>query len=315
MNNKEQLETPVAFIIFNRPDTTRQVFGQIRKVRPKKLYVIADGPRKGFSEDASKVIETRAIIDAVDWECNVVKKYSDSNLGCGLGPSTGISWVFEQEDESIILEDDCLPGIPFFYFCEELLIRYRDEARVYGISGNNLFEERIRNEDSYFFSKYSNSWGWASWRRVWEKYDYDMKKWPAFRDARHMEDVFRTKAEVDRFIMMFDGAYASHEQRWDTQFAFTIWSNDGLCIIPRKNLVSNIGMVGTHASKGTQYHNLPISNSFRVTKHPDFILPNIWYDEYAFNNQWKYKNNIINRIYKKLERTVFLLLKKRWKVQ
>src|SRR6185369_14461868 len=165
------LTTPVAFIIFNRPDTTEKVFAEIARARPPKLLVIADGPRAGRAGEADRCAATRAIIDRVDWDCKVLTNYSDVNLGCKNRVASGIDWVFEQVPEAIILEDDCLPDPTFFRFCEELLIRYREDERISQICGANFQFGRKRSNDSYYFSRYNHIWGWASWRRAWQHYD------------------------------------------------------------------------------------------------------------------------------------------------
>src|SRR5512139_3287315 len=172
-----QLKTPVAFIIFNRPDTAERVFAEIAKARPPKLLVVADGPRANRSGEAEKCAATRAIIDRVDWDCEVLTNFSDTNLGCKNRVSSGIDWVFEQVPEAIILEDDCLPHPTFFRFCEELLERYRDDERIGMISGDNFQLGQKRTDASYYFSRYNHIWGWASWRRAWRHYDREASAW------------------------------------------------------------------------------------------------------------------------------------------
>ena len=151
--------TPVAFIIFNRPDTTKRVFAEIAKARPPKLLVIADGPRADHPADVEKCAAVRAIIDGVDWDCEVLKNYSDVNLGCKRRVSSGLDWVFDTVEEAIILEDDCLPHPTFFRFCEEMLEKYRDDKRIAMISGDNLQFGRKRTGYSYYFSRYPHIWG------------------------------------------------------------------------------------------------------------------------------------------------------------
>src|SRR5579871_4386735 len=166
-----KLTTPVALIVFNRPDTTRQVFQEIRRVRPPVLLVVADGPRRDHPEDEQLCRETRAVAEEVDWPCQVLTEYSDVNLGCRHRPASGLDWVFSQVEEAIILEDDCVPHPSFFRFCSELLSRYRDDARIGTIAGTNVQGGRKRGGASYYFSKYPTIWGWASWRRAWALYD------------------------------------------------------------------------------------------------------------------------------------------------
>ena len=163
------LSTPVAFIIFNRPDTTEIVFETIRQAKPSKLLVVADGPRTDRSGEVEKCTATRAVIERVDWECEVITNYSDVNLGCKRRVSGGIDWIFSQVEEAIILEDDCLPAPSFFQFCQTMLERYRYDDRISMIGGSNYQQENSRTSDSYFFTKYAHIWGWATWRRAWKR--------------------------------------------------------------------------------------------------------------------------------------------------
>lgn len=170
------MSTPIALIIFNRPDLTIRVFSKIARAKPKTLFVIADGPRSDHPGDIKKCAEARSIIESVDWDCTVHKNYSDINLGCGRRLASGISWVFEKVEEAIILEDDCLPHPTFFRFCKELLERYRDDERIMQINGQNFQHKSMRTSYSYLFSYSNNCWGWATWRRAWQHFDMEMRR-------------------------------------------------------------------------------------------------------------------------------------------
>ncbi len=159
MYNEYQVETPVAFLVFNRPDLTARVFAEIAKVRPKKLLVVADGPRPKRPEDSEKCAAVRSIIDQADWDCEVLKNYSDTNLGCRHRVSSGLNWVFDTVDRAIILKDDVLPHPTFFRFCDELLDRYADDERVGAICGCNFQDGMKRGPCSYYFSRYNHVWG------------------------------------------------------------------------------------------------------------------------------------------------------------
>jgi len=173
------LHTPVLFLVYKRPDTTRQVFEAIRQAKPPRLYVAADGPKKNVPGEAEKVKQVREIIsNGVDWDCEVKTLFRDENLGCKYGPVEGINWFFKNEEEGIILEDDTLPSQSFFWFCQELLERYKDDTRIMVISGDNFQNGITRGTCSYYFSRYNHIWGWASWRRAWKYYSVDMKLWP-----------------------------------------------------------------------------------------------------------------------------------------
>lgn len=173
-----KLNVPVLLLIFNRPDTTQRVFHEIRGASPLQLFISADGPRENKPGEFEKCQITRDIVRQVDWDCEVYTNFRDKNLGCKIAVSSAIDWFFENVEEGIILEDDCLPSFSFFRFCEELLEKYRDDERIMQIGGTNLLSEWQRSDDSYYFSKYGAIWGWATWRRAWQYYDVNMKLWP-----------------------------------------------------------------------------------------------------------------------------------------
>jgi len=247
------LATPIAFMIFNRPDLTRSVFEAIAKAKPEKLFVIADGPRS--PEEAEKCAQTRAVIDAVDWNCAVCTNFSDRNLGCGRRIAGGIDWVFSNVEEAIFLEDDCFPAESFFTYCQTLLERYRAENRVMTINGNSFQSGHKRTAYSYHFSKYNGCWGWASWRRAWKHYDYEIKTWPRFRQSKTFERLCQDRNERQFWIRLFDSVHEDPDRvdTWDHQWKYACWANRGLAIEPMVNLVANLGLGRSDAThtKGT----------------------------------------------------------------
>jgi hypothetical protein len=231
----------VALIVFNRPDLTAQVFEAIRRARPRQLLLIADGPRDSKPEDADLCAATRNVVARVDWPCEVLQKYSDRNLGCGPSVSQGIDWVFEQVDEGVILEDDCLPETSFFPFCAELLERYRDDGRVMQIAGSNLAAaEDLYLRYSYSFNSFSPVWGWATWRKAWSRYDFTMASWPEFRETGMMSGLPAGRRWRGVLKRDWDRAHAG-EGTWDHQWQYAVMSQHGLSVSPRVNLISNLG--------------------------------------------------------------------------
>ncbi|MGB3512759.1 MAG: glycosyltransferase family 2 protein [Microcoleaceae cyanobacterium] len=234
------MQTPVAFLVFNRPEVTEKVFAEIRKAKPSQLLVVADGPRLEKTGEIEKCEAVRSIIEKVDWDCQVYKNYSDVNLGCKLRVSSGLNWVFETVETAIILEDDCLPHPTFFRFCDELLEKYREDKRVMMISGTNTLGEWQSNIQSYHFSYFGMIWGWASWRRAWQYYDVEMKLWAKPEMKTLVKNVLGDEKQYNRVKKVLDGIYDGHDT-WDYQFVFSRLSQSGLAIIPSVNLISNIG--------------------------------------------------------------------------
>lgn len=269
--------TPILLLFFNRPDTTQRVFDEIKKVQPKKLYISADGPRVGKPGEAEKCKALRdTIIRQVDWECELFTNFSDRNLGCRMAISSGIDWLFKHEERGIILEDDTLPSDSFFRFCDELLEKYRDEKRIMMISGDNFQFGRKVTEYSYYFSRYTHIWGWATWKRAWNYYDVYMKLWPEFKDTRLLLNVLGDTKEVSYWRRIFDKVYDRKIDAWSYQWLFASWLQDGLNILPQVNLVSNIGFgnSGTHTKGKSEVANLesreisfPLSHPFCVSRN------------------------------------------------
>lgn len=286
-----QLKTPVALVIFNRPDTAERVFAEIAKARPPKLLVISDGPRPDRPGEAEQVAASRAIIKKVNWDCEVLTNFSDINLGCGRRPATGFDWVFEQVEEAIILEDDCLPHPTFFRFCEEMLVRFRNDQRIAVISGDNFQFGYRRNDDSYYFSRYVYPWGWASWRDRWQGcYDFSISTWPIVRDEGKLYDMLTNTEEVKHWTYIFD---LIHQGRfiscWDYQWMFACWVQGRLSVLPNLNLISNIGYGpnGTHTLSGSdELANIPTDEMHFPLKHPLGIIENRTLDARDFRRRW-----------------------------
>lgn len=235
------LRTPVALLIFNRPEVTRRLVAEILRACPPKVLVFADGPRAGHPEDAELVLETRAIIGEAPWECEVLTNYSEINLGTRYRPASGLDWVFQNVEEAIFFEDDCLPHPDFFRFCDELLEKYRDDERVMMVSGNNFMRDRKLSSDSYLFVHYIGIWGWATWRRAWRHYDVDLHRWKSVRDTQFLYNILGNDAEVALWRHFFDRIVSGESRTWDHQWQFACWAQRGLSIMPSVNLVSNFG--------------------------------------------------------------------------
>jgi hypothetical protein len=253
--------SPVLFLIFNRPEPTRQVFEAIRAYEPSRLYVAADGPRPEKPGEWNICADARSVLKQIDWKCEVHTLFRDQNLGCGTAVSEAISWFFGQEEEGIVLEDDCLPDLSFFAFCEEMLGRYRDQPKIGTISGDNFLPASLHLGQPYGFSNYVQIWGWASWRRFWNDYDFrltgDWKEWEQIiRQANPVENQARYWFQIYKTLR------AGLIDTWDYQVLFSSWRHGYTHIFPNRNLVTNLGYGGdaTH----TNFHS-PLANLQRAS--------------------------------------------------
>jgi hypothetical protein len=231
------LDVPVVFLVFNRPEHTARVFSRIRDARPSKLFVVADGPRTNRAEDSERCAQVRAIIEeGIDWPCEVIRDYSESNHGCARRVSSGITSALQRVEEAIILEDDCLPDPTFFQFCDELLERFRKDTRVAQIAGVNFQKEKAGDQSSYYFSQYAHCWGWATWRRAWEKFQFDLR--PASQVAAFDE---MGANERRYWAWALQETAAGRIDSWAYRWQAALFRTGSLSVTPNVNMVRNIG--------------------------------------------------------------------------
>lgn len=245
------LTVPVVFCVFSRLDSTKKVFKRIREAKPQKLYIVADSARENVPGESQKVQAVRSYIEQnIDWDCEIYKNYASNNMGCGKRISSGLSWVFEKEEEVIILEDDCVPEISFFQYCQEMLAYYRDDERIMMISGSNPFASYYCSKEDYLFSKVPFIWGWATWRRTWKLYDYDLKSLPENRSNPIFKRILPTKAYWV-YMAQFEALYRHEFDTWDFQLMYAGILYDKLNIVPAESHVFNIGFheESTHTNK------------------------------------------------------------------
>ena len=274
-------------LVFNRPDTTAQVFAAVRAARPARLYVAADGARAQRAGEAQLVEQARAIASAVDWPCELRTRFRERNLGCRQSVSEAIGWFFEQEPEGIVLEDDCVPAPAFFPYCAELLARYRDDERIGIVCGTALGDlgglGLLWDDEDYVYSRYPSVWGWASWRRVWRDYDVGMAQW-----ARRREDILALTAHGRlraRQGAIYDRVAAGAIDTWDYQVSYLLWTTQRLAIAPRGNLIENVGFRADathtrHAGLLAQRARLGGATLANPLRAPRQMLPNLAYQRY-----------------------------------
>lgn len=291
MKINKPLNTPVLIVAFNRAEKVQQVFNRVREVQPKQLFLSVDGARKHKPNEIEKVKAVQAIVKQVDWECEVKTLFRTENLGCRMGVSGGIDWFFEQVEYGIILEDDCVPDVSFFYFCEELLERYKNHERIMQISGSNLIPEKFSQYDtSYVFSNFALIWGWATWRRAWQKRDVDLKYFPSFVKENEVSRLINDRTGQRYILDKFKDTHLKINDSWAYAWFCNILHYDGLSILPTDNLIQNIGVdeEATHtkgiglgryqkASAGVKF---PLRHPTKVEKVSDKTAMEIFYVNY-----------------------------------
>jgi hypothetical protein len=277
------LRHPVLLHFFTRSETTLRVLERIREARPPQLFLSCDGARPGRPGERERVEDVRRqVLARIDWPCEIHTRFLDDNLGAIRAVAGAVGWFFEQVEAGIILEDDCLPDPSFFQFCDELLDKYRDDPRVMSICGNqHLRGRKMGGGASYWFSTLSSEWGWATWRRSWALYDFEMRRWPEFRPRRRWlyDRCGRDLFIACRVHMMLDRIHAGDIRTWDWQFLFAHLAHDGLCIWPAENLVSNIGFgtadaVNCNNPEAGLANTPPVPMAFPL-RHPAEIRPDL----------------------------------------
>lgn len=250
----KQLQTPILFLVFNRPNLTQLVFEQIRKQQPEKLFIAADGPRYPFKKEPLLCIQTRAVVSLIDWPCQVFTLFRDKNLGCGRAVKEAIDWFFSHTDEGIILEDDCLPHQDFFFYCERMLNIYRNDYGVMSISGANFLKKKFLKKSAHYHSTYGHIWGWATWKRAWALYNFEMR---GIEDSFILNEIRKFLSNDFLFKHMYKVFYSVIDEKndtWDAQWYFACWKHKAEFVCPFRNLITNIGYSGTNFNNRLNLH-------------------------------------------------------------
>jgi hypothetical protein len=297
-----ELKTPIAMLVFRRPDVTRRVFEAVAAAKPKRLFLIADGPRPNRPDEALLCEQVRKIVTAVDWPCQVETNFSEQNMGLRQRVVSGLNWVFSEVEDAIILEDDCLPSPSFFQFAEEMLDRYRNHPQISFVSGYNLLPAKFSLPYSYYFTLSGIIWGWATWRRAWQEFDGEMKDWPEIKRAGLLNNVFPTTKMAKYWTGIFDSMYdLTGPNSWAYRWFYTCWTRNWLSVLPAHNLIQNIGFgpEATHTSRapiGFQIHEQ--SMDFPLI-HPPAITP--WPEHTREFHEHFFEPGIPTRVQRKLQ--------------
>jgi hypothetical protein len=277
-------ETPILFLVFNRLDTTKKVFAKIKKIKPKILFIAADGPRNPKEKKVTDSVR-KYILSNINWNCKVETLFRDENLGCGQAVSGAIDWFFENVELGIILEDDCLPDQSFFPFCEETLKKYKTNEEIMHIAGFNPVDGDLKIKSAYLFSKYGSIWGWATWKRAWEKYSFTLKANNVVKDKIIKSNLIDSLSELLWRIRVYELTFNGKIDTWDYQWSFSRFVNGGLSIIPKVNLIENIGFSSgaTHTTNsnwtyGVKKIKFPLSHPKKIFRNKKF--DNLFYSKF-----------------------------------
>lgn len=302
------MKTPVLIIIFNRPDTTRRLIDALRSIKPSKIFIAADGPRTNKHGEDGLCKKTRTEALSIDWPCKIETLFRGENLGCKLAVSSAITWFFENVDEGIILEDDCIPNRSFFTFCELMLNKYRNNSDIMHINGTNFQFGVIRGNSSYYFSRCAQVWGWATWRRAWNKYDITMNDLDDFISNKQTDNLFHNKEISKYWNSLFKHIKKHNINTWDAQWVYSIMKNGGLTICPNINLIENIGFdsKSTH-TKEIDTNTKQKTEEFKEIINPQTISPDIEADIYLYKIMYK------KTIYAKIKNKILSIFNKHFK--
>lgn len=269
------INVPILFLIFNRPNLTQRVFARIREAKPTKLFIAADGPRPDHLGEEQVCDEARRVVDQVDWPCKVKTLFRDQNLGCRYGPSSGITWFFENVEAGIILEDDCLPDLSFFPFCAELLAKYNNDSRIGMISGSNFGTKLYDGSLSYSFSRHGLTWGWATWKRAWDDYRVDNRQLSTIEIDLIKANISQNRHFTDYWWRGADTALKGDLSIWDYLWGVTRYRNNYLVVRPKVNLVANIGFGAdaTHTVGSANKLCFSTASLCFPLKHPNIMVP------------------------------------------
>ena len=312
--------TAILFIIFNRPSSTQKVFEEIKRAKPAKLYIAADAPRNNNTPDIENCKNARAVTENIDWPCEVKRLYQEKNLGCSFGPRAAFDWFFLQEEEGIILEDDCVPHRDFFPFAAAMLEKYRNNKKIISINGSNL-GYKLKNDESYFFSRFMNMWGWATWADRAKEIDYSLDKWKQMKYpfwflynkmGQHLFDI-----DINWYKYWkhkFDLTVTKETITWwDWQWIWHQTMHQQLSIVPAVNLVTNIGFNedATHTQETSNpAASIAVKEMELPLVHPSIMKPDYVYEENYVKWVWCYHKRLPALFYVKQFISTYLFNKK-----
>lgn len=301
------MQIPILLLVYNRYEGTEKLIKILNKIKPKKIYIAADGPKLNNIIDIANCSRVRKLFDKINWRCKIYKKYNNYNLGCKESITRSLNWFFSKVKEGIVLEDDCLPNKSFFRFCNVMLKKYRYNNKIFCISGSN-YSKNTKIKSSYYFSKYPHCWGWASWRRAWKYNETNISFWPKYKKTDIWKKLHTNYIEKIYWEKIFNTTYNNNFNSWAYPWTLSVWKKNGLTIIPKKNFITNIGIgKNTENSFFRNSNDVYKSHSIKkINKHPRIISVAEKNDLEVFYSHYK----PFNYLYPWRTRYLFLILLK-----
>ena len=301
--NKNAVSPPVLLLIFNRPTHLQKCIERVHQANPESLFIAADGPRKSHPEDRENCLRARNVVQHFNWNCEVHKLFQERNLGCQVAVSTAISWFFDHVDQGIIMEDDCVADPSFFPFCSSMLQRYISHEHVGVVTGNNYQHGRIRGTANYYFSKFNHCWGWATWKRAWQRYDHDMSESDQS-DREVIANFSCAPGETEFWKRQFELVRKGKLNSWAIRWTRTAWRHRMLTVTPQVNLVENIGFgpEATHTKRNFLIQEQTTQTLWTETNHPERIWQDSVADSYCAREHFGIGLSLRERIIRTVQR-------------
>lgn len=298
MKHPAKTDIAVLLLFFTRSDTFQQVFNEVRRARPSRLFLFQDGPRGERDQAGIKACRAICADDQIDWECDVHRNYQPRNLGCMVAGYTSHQWAFSLADKCMVLEDDVVPSQSFFPFCKEMLDRYEHDDRITMISGFNVDEVTPHMPYSYFFTSAFSIWGWASWRRVVSQWDGNYQFLDDAFSMRQLDALIRQRGYRKEFIQMCRDHRASGQPQFESVFWATMLLGSGMAIMPSKNMINNVG-ASADSAHYSEFKTMPrrLKQLFTMQRyelgfplqHPRYVIEEVGYWKRMYKaNGWGY---------------------------
>jgi hypothetical protein len=300
-------KTPILILCYNRPDKLKKLLNILSIVKPQRVYFNCDGP-KNNNDDKKNIQKVKQIIKNYESDCLVFSKFHPSNLGCKSSVQSGLDFFFKHEKMGIILEDDCIPNLFFFKYCSYLLKKFKNNRKIFAISGFNLLDKKKFSDGDYFLSKYFLCWGWATWKRSWTSSSKKISFWPRWKKNNFLLKYHKNILEAKYWTKILSKTYRNKIDTWDYAFLASMWKQNAFCILPNYNLVRNIGFdkSASHTRYALFKDASKLTESQKNIKDPSSLTCHDDSDKILINQLFKIQNFFYPRRFCYIIKIIFL---------